>query len=534
MMSNAKTGAAIIAVLTALTFAVQAATPNTAAAAAGPTAHLAAILAELGEGEVMDDTVEDLEEFIETFPASPVTDEALVRLAGIRIEKNEFAEACDAYSALLQNFPASRFRSDALFGLGYCQYRGGLMKEAKTALRSVLQSEATLTHKVRAAMMIDAIRAVGDAPWVEPGKAAIAAILPLKGKYAPFGEAALKGILLATRVFNVSSNPIESRLDVEVKITDLTAAGRDAGTALRKLYDDRRVAGIVGPLRSRTAGVVARTAEEVGMPVIALTQRSEIPEEGEYIFRNFLTPRQQAESIADYAFDILGDEKFAILSPSNRYGSELARLFKQAILSLGGEIVAEISYKPGQKDFAEEFEFLFGIEVKEKVVGRRHLREYTSTLEVDAIYIPDYPDAIGQITPFLAYYNIEEVRLLGSNGWNSPRLLKLAGEHVEGAVFVDGFYSWSERPGSKEFIELFRSVYGTRPGVIEAQAYDAAMMLLEAVDAGDGDRDAVKAALENAYGFEGATGTMSFDYNGEASKELFILTVKDGRITEAF
>ena len=179
-------------------------------------------------------------------------------------------------------------------------------------------------------------------------------------------------------------------------------------------------------------------------------------------------------------------------------------------------------------------EFIFGIEVKERVVGRRHIREFTPSVEIAGLYIPDYPDAIAQIAPYIAYYNIENVQLLGSNGWNSPRLLKLAKEHVEGAIFVDGFYAWSERPGTREFIDEFRSAYGHRPGVIEAQAYDATMVLLGAIDIGGAERDDVRDALENLYGFEGATGTMSFDYSGEASKDLFILTVQDGRISEVY
>ena len=535
--------ALVLAALTAPPAGAQGATKATEA-----TVALSAILSELHKEGALDGIIEEIAGFVSNYPDSKVTDEALIVLADIYIGKNKFKKACGAYSRILHRFPASRFRSRALFGLGHCQYRDGLMKEARTALRSVLHSQgATLGEKVRAAAMVRTIDAVGTSPWREPGDVALTAILPLKGKYAKFGEAALKGVLLAARVFgegqggegqgesgDEGARPAKGRLSVEVKIKDLSSMGPDAPEGMLDVTDDPRVAAIVGPMLSRTATLVADRAQEEGVPMIALTQKEAVQETGDYVFRNFLTPKQQAESIADYSYDIIGLEKFAVLSPSNRYGSELARNFKEHIQRIGGEMVAEMSYKPGQEDFAEEMEFLFGIEVKERVVGRRHIREFTPSVKIDGLYIPDYPDAVAQIAPYLAYYNITDVQLLGSNGWNSPRLLKLAGEHVEGAVFVDGFYAWSERPGTREFIESFRSVYGHRPGVIEAQAFDATMMLLEAIDDGGGERDAVRSALESLYGFEGATGILSFDYSGEASKDLFILTVKDGRISEVY
>ncbi|NIQ94532.1 MAG: hypothetical protein GWN87_10185, partial [Desulfuromonadales bacterium] len=64
-------------------------------------------------------------------------------------------------------------------------------------------------------------------------------------------------------------------------------------------------------------------------------------------------------------------------------------------------------------------------------------------VDFDALFIPDYADRVGMIAPQLAYYGIEELPLLGINGWNSPDLLRVAGAFVEGAIFVDGFFAYS-------------------------------------------------------------------------------------------
>ena len=140
------------------------------------------------------------------------------------------------------------------------------------------------------------------------------------------------------------------------------------------------------------------------------------------------------------------------------------------------------------------------------------------------------------IVPYLRYYNIKGVQLLGTNGWHSQRLVELAGESVEGAVFVDGFFPDSTRPGASQFAKRFTEAYGKPPGVIEAQAYDAAAILISAIRQSGGpsaERQSVKKRLRSIGDYTGAAGTLRFDASGEAVKRLFYLTVKDGRITEA-
>jgi ABC-type branched-subunit amino acid transport system substrate-binding protein len=491
--------------------------------------NLTAIFERIELNGPREELVEELEKFTESFPHARVTEEALLRLAGIHLKKKEFEKAGGFYQEILERFPTGRHKIDALYGLGYCQYRNGHMREAKAALESVISSsETTLAMKVKARMLIETIASVTSSPWTDPGEVAIGAALPLKGVYATFGEAALKGILLAADVFG------KRKGSVEVRTLDVADAGLSADDAVTELSKDHRVLCLVGPLASRRAGGMALKAQRKRVPIIVLSQKKGLPEIGDYVFRNFLTPKQQAESIAGYAYETLEKRKFAVLYPKNRYGTELAKRFKKTVLELGGEIASEISYEPGQKDFGEELEFLFGIEVKEHVKGRRHIREYTQTVEIDALYIPDYPEAVGQIAPYLAYYNVKDVQLLGSNGWNSPKLVELAGKYVEGAVFVDGFFSRSERPGTKRFVKRFTEVYGYRPGVIEAQAYDAAMMLLTAIGDGADNRDDVRNMLERSHGLEGATGRMYFDFKGEAVKELFLLKVEGRKIVEIF
>ncbi|MEE9614780.1 MAG: penicillin-binding protein activator [Thermodesulfobacteriota bacterium] len=497
---------------------------------------LAGIIEGLERDGATDDGVERLQEFIEDYPRADVTDEALITLGRIYMERREFEEALGRYQRLLEKFPASAFKGEALYGFGYCQYRAGRLREARTALDSAVSYPgASLALRARARILLEMLASPthlpeeDGSPESKSRDTAIGVLLPLKGNYSKFGEEALKGVLLAANLFGERG---EGTGSVEVVLQDTGSESASPNRALGELSANSRVMGVVGPLLSRAAQKVARKAAEDKIPLIVLSQKAGIPGFGDYVFRNSLTPDRQAVAVAAYAIETLEAEKFAILSPRNSYGRELARLFKEEVLRRGGTVVGELSYATGQKDFGREFETLFGIEQKVRMEGRRRVTEYTSTVEVDALYIPDYPETIAQIAPYRAYYNVKDVQLLGSNGWNSRKLIEIAGRHVEGAVFADGFFADSNREGTAKFVKRFTEAYGHKPGILSAQAYDAAMVLISAVSGDTRYRDEVRNALAGTRWPGGATGEMSFDPDGETAKELFILTVRRGSIVE--
>ncbi|MBI5048739.1 MAG: ABC transporter substrate-binding protein [Deltaproteobacteria bacterium] len=373
----------------------------------------------------------------------------------------------------------------------------------------------------------------------------IGVILPLSGRYAHFGEQALKGILLAADIFELKSQWIEGAreqdntqtINVEMIVKDTRDDPIASAKAVEELALSENVVGIIGPLLSITATDGARKAQELKVPTITLSQKEGLTNVGQYIFRNFLLSSEQAKSVASHAINKLNYKKFAILYPNSPYGIELANLFKEEVKKNNGEIAAEEQYKEGQTYFGKEIVKLFKIKETEKKEGRRKTKIFETTVAVDALYIPDYFDTIGLIAPHFAYYNIKDVKLLGSNGWNSPKLVEMAGKYVEGSIFIDGFFSGSKREATSQFVNNFRNLYGAEPGIIEAQAYDAVKMMIEAVKKSQqseirSHREDVRVNLANLKDFPGATGNITFDSNREAVKTLFILEIKKGRIVE--
>ncbi len=472
------------------------------------------------------DTVAQLRRLIQDYPNSSVTDEAILRLADIYLKDNRIAEAKTLYQDILERFPLSDFKAEALYGFAYCQFRSGDLRDARANLQGLLSFYRTsILFKAKAELLLADINTILTKSEEGIEGNAIGVILPLKGQYARFGHDALKGVLLAAGAFG----------DEEPYEIILKDSGGDpllAKKAVDELAKDERIIGIIGPLLSKTAMDAAMQAQRIKIPIISLSQAEGLPEIGRYVFRNSLTLAEQAEAIADYAINSLGCKTFVILHPDNLYGRELAAKFEKAVLEGGGEVLARSSYVEGQTDFGKEIKDLFKIEEETSLEGRRTIVEYTPTIIPDAIYIPDYAEAVGLIAPQLTYYNVKEIKMLGSNGWNSPRLVAVGGKYVEGAVFVDGFFPGSKRKYTKRFVIGFRDAYKKSPGIIEAQAYDVTKMFIRMLKEGTTDRREIMEELKVIYGFEGATGTISFDESGEAVKDLYILSVQGRSIVE--
>ena len=155
-------------------------------------------------------------------------------------------------------------------------------------------------------------------------------------------------------------------------------------------------------------------------------------------------------------------------------------------------------------------------------------------VDFDAVFIPDEPKVVGQLLPTFAYRDIDKVKFLGISTWDSPELLKRAAKFVEGSVFVDGLFADSESVPTQTFITRFMRNTGVAPTTIEAIAYDAGLAVesaLRDLDPGTVSRSEIKDRLRTVSDLPGATGMITY-HDGEYSRSLTLLTVKDGKITE--
>lgn len=411
----------------------------------------------------------------------------------------------------------------------------------------------------------------------------VGCLLPLSGRYAVYGQRALNGIQLAlNRSTAARNNP-----HLEIIIKDTRSDPVTAVQAVGDLYDSG-VAAIIGPIV--TAEPAARTAQERHLPIVTFTQKEHITDIGDFVFRNFFTPGMQVRAIVEHAATNLQARRFAILYPDEKYGRTFMNLFWDEVIRQNGQVVAIESYDVKTVDFAEPIKKLVGLHYPipqdiqaraeriwppfnkarkggcqglEKLPGLMYplpaelacwknsaadevpdclpeaapelkaAAEPESIVDFDAIFIPDAPNKAGLILPQLAFYDISDVTLMGTNLWSSKTLIEMSRDHANGAILPDGFYAGSSKPPTRQFVAAYQAAFTDSPGYIEAIGYDTARLLLGLINRPDvRSRTELRDELLRVADFKGATGETAFDYNGDVHKPLFLIQVKGSRFVE--
>jgi len=407
----------------------------------------------------------------------------------------------------------------------------------------------------------------------------IGCLLPLSGRYQAFGDRALKGIELALARFHSSdtSNPTQFRLIIK----DSGSTPEEAIQGVSELIEEK-VAAIIGPLFSAESAILE--AQKENIPIITMVQQQGITDLGDYVFRNFLTPRMQVETIVSYAVKNLGLRKFAILFPDENYGKTLMKIFWDEIIQKKATIVGVESYSPDMMDFTEPIKKLIGQhypvpedlrendnpftcpseslvlsdseapplagEIHEKTESSQDSRdllalpleenteeksdeEFVPCIDFEAIFIPDAPKKVGLIIPQLSFFDVKDVYLFGTNLWHSDRLIEMAREYVQGAVLTEGFFSQSPSKVVKDFVTSFVGIYRETPEFIEAVAYDSAVMLFQTIHRSNIlYRQTLRNELMNIKDFQGVTGISSVDHNRDVQKKLFLLRIQGKKFVE--
>jgi ABC-type branched-subunit amino acid transport system substrate-binding protein len=97
----------------------------------------------------------------------------------------------------------------------------------------------------------------------------------------------------------------------------------------------------------------------------------------------------------------------------------------------------------------------------------------------------------------------------------------------------DGFFAGSKMVNVRQFVDGFYKIFNENPGFMEAAAYDTALIMFQTVSRPDVRyRSAIKNELKRLTGFQGVTGLTSFEWNGDARKNLYLLRIRGQRFVE--
>ena len=416
-------------------------------------------------------------------------------------------------------------------------------------------------------------------PSTADARGTLGVVLPLSGDFAEFGQESLRGILLAADLF-ASSEAVESgagdpdaapvggyapesvrRPDVRLIVRDSEGDPLKAAAHVRAMAADPSLLAVLGPIFSQESLAAAAAAEEAGVPLIALSTRQDLPAERAYAFRTRTTPTDEIGALVGHAVETLGAQRFAVLYPETRYGRGMRKIYWEEVAARGGKIVAASSYDPDAVDFATAIRDMIGyrfltslerqaLDEREEILRatRRlepeqaaHLRKAAyeflgpegdllpPIVDFDVLFVPDVADKVALIAPGLAFHEIRGVGLLGSSDWLDEELLRVARNHVRGAVISSPFHPSSDLPFVVDFVEGYRNTFDAEPDVYAAEAFDAARLVLVQMSAGRDDRSDLRAGLLDTRAFPGATGVLTMHPDGNARRRPFLLRVSGRR-----
>jgi ABC-type branched-subunit amino acid transport system substrate-binding protein len=394
-------------------------------------------------------------------------------------------------------------------------------------------------------------------PTATRAEGTLGVALPLTGDFAAYGEESLQGALIAAGFFG-DAGAAPPGLRLEVRDTGGTAAG--AAAALAELAADPSVLGVVGPLAGEEADAAAAAADAAGLPLMTLSRREHLEAGRSSVFPLALSPRIEAELVAEYATATLGLRRFALLYPDDAYGLAVRAAFWDAVEARGGEVVAVVRYAASTQDFSKPIRRLVGYDflppaTLAALAERESMRKRAKRLvpkeaavlnaaadalsapdgsalppfvDFEALFIPDASQNVGLIAPHLAFQGVLGVRLLGTSGWHHPDLLRLAGQHLDGAIFPSGFFAGSTQPALASFEASYQRAFQRAPSYLAAQAHDALLLLARELAAGATTRERVLAQLRAGTLLPGASGVIAIDRAGRVTKRPHLVGVEDG------
>jgi branched-chain amino acid transport system substrate-binding protein len=324
-------------------------------------------------------------------------------------------------------------------------------------------------------------------------KQSIGVIAPLTGEGATYGASMKRGIELAMKDSGIALIYEDDKL-----------SPKDGVSAIQKLISLNKVSVIYGSAASSvTAAIVPIANQNKVVLFSSISTADSLNNAGPYFYRNVPANSIQGKTAAEFVANKIKGHSVAIFNKNDEYGTNLASSFRQQIQKLGVKIVYDSSYLPTDTDFRNQL-------LKIKNSG------------ADVVFIPGNYQDTGIILKQASELGLHTV-WIGGDGSYSPALIQYAGPAAEGFVCtimaVDQMTSVY-----KDFEKLFQQTYNRKPDVYDTYAYEAGLILKEAILKGNGN---YKGYLDSTA-FQSFSGPLKFD-RGQVSRSYGLVQVKNGQ-----
>jgi branched-chain amino acid transport system substrate-binding protein len=282
-----------------------------------------------------------------------------------------------------------------------------------------------------------------------------------------------------------------------------------------KLINGDKVGVIIGPTLSNTAKITNPIAQQAGVTVLGVSNTAGgITEIGDFIFRNSLTEAVVIPNTIKISKEKLGLKKVVLFyGNDDAFTKSGADVFRKVLQAEGIQILSEQTFAKGDRDFSPQL-----TQIKSQ--------------NPDAIICSGLVEEASGIVSQARQLGIPKtVRIIGGNGFNSPALIKNAGDAAEGVIVGAAWNISSTNPLNVKFVEDYTKKYNHPPDQFAAQAYAGVQIAYQAAkNAGSGDnRKAIRDGLLKVKGMDTLLGSFAFTAGRDADHPPVVQEVKGAK-----
>jgi len=351
--------------------------------------------------------------------------------------------------------------------------------------------------------------------------------LPLTGADAHDAELIKAGAMLALDEANAKGGVAGYKINVLVLDDGTATAGQydpaQAATNARKMVSDSNVVAAIGPQMSGSGKAMSPILSQGNLAIV--TPSSTNPDitdpkfAGQYrpggkaiYFRTVTTDAFQGPNMANYFAETLKVKSLYVLDDGGAYGVGIADAFQKQAEKRGIKVLGRDQLNPKEADYTT---------VLTKI----------KSMNPDALYYGGVAQAGVKVVK-QSYDIMPKIVRAGGDGLYGAEILKGAGfPAAEGLYATIAAPNLLENPDAKPFVDAFVKKYNQQPENYSITAYDAALVIIDAIKrVAEGGKEVNRANVRDAIQASKTKtlqGVVSFDDNGDiTNREVSVFQIK--------
>lgn len=335
---------------------------------------------------------------------------------------------------------------------------------------------------------------------------------PLTGPSARIGKDLENGARLAIADANAQKPTLNGKpVTFKLLSEDDQSDPRTAVAVAQRLVDEG-VAGVVGHWNTGTSIPAAHIYHDAGIAQVApvATGHGYTQQGFDTSFRVMGHDDDGGNYAGQYAVKTLKAKRIAVIDDRTAFGQGLADEFIKSLQAQG--------VQPVTREYVDD-----------KTVDFSAVLTTVRSKNADLIFFGGVDSQAAPLARKLKQLGMN-AQLMGAGGFVSQTFLTLAQREGEGVVALEPGLPLEQMPGGKAFEQAYRDRYHTHIELHAPFAYDATRVLIAAIEQADSANPADYLPKLRAIHYQGVTGDIAFDAQGNLQQPSFTLyRVVDGK-----